>query len=187
MTTAQVVETSVTNNSLSQGYFHPDDHTKHITDTPGFKPFTKSHTVFRCLVPRSLDCQWFLLPTQTPRYVSIKIQWNLPYAIISLKRPPYQNPDCFLRQSNCYYSAISRKGPPLMLGLGDRLRGVSLMAIWLTEETVEIFVRLPLKRGGGSGRFHCTKSCNFYLRADCSFAGREIEKGSALIQDGASV
>ena len=44
MTTAQVVETSVTNNSLSKDYLHPDDHDKPITDTPGFKPFT-NHTV----------------------------------------------------------------------------------------------------------------------------------------------
>ena len=35
------VETSVTNNSLSKGYPYLDDHTKQITDTPGFKPFTK--------------------------------------------------------------------------------------------------------------------------------------------------
>ena len=41
MTTAQVVETSVTNNSLSKDYPHPDDHAKQVTDTPGFKPFTK--------------------------------------------------------------------------------------------------------------------------------------------------
>ena len=39
MTTAQVVETSVTNNSLSKDYPHLDDHAKQ--DTPGFKPFTK--------------------------------------------------------------------------------------------------------------------------------------------------
>ena len=31
MTTAQVVETSVTNNSLSKGYPHLDDHIKQIT------------------------------------------------------------------------------------------------------------------------------------------------------------
>ena len=37
---AQVVETSVTNNSSSQNYTHPDDHTIRTTDTPGFKPFT---------------------------------------------------------------------------------------------------------------------------------------------------
>ena len=30
MTTTQVVETSVTNNSLSKDYPHPDDHTKQI-------------------------------------------------------------------------------------------------------------------------------------------------------------
>ena len=40
MITAQVVETSVTNNSLSRDYPLLDDHVKQITDTPGFKPFT---------------------------------------------------------------------------------------------------------------------------------------------------
>ena len=40
MTSAQVVETSVTNNSSFQNYSHPDDHTIRTTDTPGFKPFT---------------------------------------------------------------------------------------------------------------------------------------------------
>ena len=42
MTTTQVVETSVTNNSLSKDYPHPDGRAKQITDTPGFKPFTIS-------------------------------------------------------------------------------------------------------------------------------------------------
>ena len=37
MTFAQVVETSVTNNSSFQNYTHPDDHTIRTTDTPGFK------------------------------------------------------------------------------------------------------------------------------------------------------
>ena len=40
MTPAQVVETSVTNNSSFQNYPHPDDHTIPTTDTPGFKSFT---------------------------------------------------------------------------------------------------------------------------------------------------
>ena len=40
MTSAQVVETSVTNNSSFQNYTNPDDHTIRTTDTPGFKPFT---------------------------------------------------------------------------------------------------------------------------------------------------
>ena len=31
MTTAQVVEMSVTNNSLPKDYLHPDDHAKQIT------------------------------------------------------------------------------------------------------------------------------------------------------------
>ena len=33
----QVVETSVTNNSLPEDYSHPDDHTRQTTDTPGSK------------------------------------------------------------------------------------------------------------------------------------------------------
>ena len=41
MTSAQVVEKSVTNNSSFQNFPHPDDHTARATDTPGFKPFTK--------------------------------------------------------------------------------------------------------------------------------------------------
>ena len=40
MTSAQIVETSVTNNSSFQNYTHPDDHTIRTTDTPGFKPFS---------------------------------------------------------------------------------------------------------------------------------------------------
>ena len=42
MTSAQVVETSVSNNSSFQNYPHTDDHTIQTTHTPGFKPFTKS-------------------------------------------------------------------------------------------------------------------------------------------------
>ena len=44
MTTAQVVETSITvnNNSPIQDYVHPDDQTQPTFEmTPGFKPFTK--------------------------------------------------------------------------------------------------------------------------------------------------
>ena len=41
MTTAQVVKTSVINNSLSKDYPHPDDHAKQITDTTGIKPFIR--------------------------------------------------------------------------------------------------------------------------------------------------
>ena len=45
MTTAQVVETSVTvnNNSPIQDYVHPDDQTQPTFEmTPGFKPSTES-------------------------------------------------------------------------------------------------------------------------------------------------
>ena len=40
MTSAQVVETSLTNNNSFQNYLHPEDHTIRTTDTPGFKTFT---------------------------------------------------------------------------------------------------------------------------------------------------
>ena len=48
MTTAQVVETSVTvNNSPIQDYVHPDDHTQPTYKmTPGFKPFTKNKGLY---------------------------------------------------------------------------------------------------------------------------------------------
>ena len=51
MTTAQVIETSVTviNNSPIQDYVHPDDQTQPTFEvTPGFKPFTVlGHLSFR--------------------------------------------------------------------------------------------------------------------------------------------
>ena len=54
MTTAQVVETSVTvTNSSFQNYTHPDDHTTRTTDTPGFKPFTKKIITLMLLEYRS--------------------------------------------------------------------------------------------------------------------------------------
>jgi len=40
VTSAQVVETSVTNNSSFQNYPHTDGHTKRTTDTRGLKLFT---------------------------------------------------------------------------------------------------------------------------------------------------
>ena len=43
MTSAQVVEMSVTNNSSFQNYPRTNDHTIITTDTPGFKPFTIIH------------------------------------------------------------------------------------------------------------------------------------------------
>ena len=52
MTTAQVVETSVTvnNNSAIQDYVHPDDQTQPTFEmTPGFKPLTNIlFSVFDC-------------------------------------------------------------------------------------------------------------------------------------------
>ena len=57
MTSAQVVETSVTvtNNSPFQDYPHPDDHTTHSTVTPGFKPFTVKQLYLK---PYLRHCNW---------------------------------------------------------------------------------------------------------------------------------
>ena len=58
MTTAQVVDTSVTvnNNSPIQDYVHPDDQTQPTFEmTPGFKPFT----VDIMLTMRSAHCIYF--------------------------------------------------------------------------------------------------------------------------------
>ena len=52
MTTAQVVETSVTvnNNSPIQDYVHLDDQTQPTSEmTPGFKPFSMKWSVRLCL------------------------------------------------------------------------------------------------------------------------------------------
>ena len=68
MTTTQVVETSVTNNSLSKDYPHSDNHAKQITDTPGFKPYIMNQTILRFSTPR--ESQLYL---QTgPRHLQIK-------------------------------------------------------------------------------------------------------------------
>ena len=54
MTTAQVVETSVTvTNSSFQNYTYPDDHTTQTTGTPGFKPFTTDIVIFHALENRT--------------------------------------------------------------------------------------------------------------------------------------
>ena len=55
MTSAQVVETSVTNNSSFQNYPHPDDHPIRTTDTPGFKPFTMLSKISSVKVQFSLN------------------------------------------------------------------------------------------------------------------------------------
>ena len=65
MTTAQVVETSVTvnNNSPIQDYVHPDDQTQPTFEmTPGFKPFTVTQIViFKTFTQLNRDCHWLIL------------------------------------------------------------------------------------------------------------------------------
>ena len=64
MTTAQVVETSVTvnNNSPIQDYVHPDDQTQPTFEmTLGFKPFTTNWQKRFCNSVRTfLQLRWFL-------------------------------------------------------------------------------------------------------------------------------
>ena len=76
MTFAQVVKTSVTNNSSFQNYPHPDDHTIQTTDTPGFKPFTIVTNIFTfpafCCIQRFSNC--FLPKTKLNQIVKQGIQ-----------------------------------------------------------------------------------------------------------------
>ena len=56
MTTAQVVETSVNNDSPIQDYVHPDDQSQPTFEmTPGFKPFTV--TVVAILTVHATVCK----------------------------------------------------------------------------------------------------------------------------------
>ena len=66
MTTAQVVETSVTvnNNSPIQDYVHPDDQTQPTFEmTPGFKPFTTAKNIH--LLSSNLRSGVFVCPRKT--------------------------------------------------------------------------------------------------------------------------
>ena len=50
MASAQVVETSVNNNSPSQDSYHPDDLFQSRYATPGFKPFSYHYFSFMAIV-----------------------------------------------------------------------------------------------------------------------------------------
>ena len=63
MTTAQVVETSVT---VIQDYVHPDDQTQPFEMTPWFKPFTIKPTI-EILDPSSTDEKPESIRTWNPR------------------------------------------------------------------------------------------------------------------------
>ena len=63
MTSAQVVETSVTNNSSFQNYPNPDDHTIRTIDTPGFKPLSFTMFNFSIMVARMLSGNHLTLET----------------------------------------------------------------------------------------------------------------------------
>ena len=63
MTTAQVVETSVTvnNNSPIQDYVHLDDQTQPFEMTPGFKPFTIPIMLLQSLTAVNYECLWLFI------------------------------------------------------------------------------------------------------------------------------
>ena len=71
MTSAQVVETSVTNNSSFQNYPHPDDHTIRTTDTPGFKPFTMKLNMLLCVFVLVVEAQKLEVFAFTNRTTSV--------------------------------------------------------------------------------------------------------------------
>ena len=69
MATTEVVDTSVTNNTLSEDYPHPDDHTRQTTDTPGFKSFINMTFVVLFIAVAS-QCQSYTQLTDATRRTS---------------------------------------------------------------------------------------------------------------------
>ena len=75
MTSAQVVETSVTNNSSFQNYPHPDDHTirtiiiiisilSYSKQTPAYQQKSPSVSYIYRIYDKIRDCDWFFLVTE---------------------------------------------------------------------------------------------------------------------------
>ena len=61
MASAQVVETSVTNNSPSQDSNHPDDLFQSRYVTPGFKPFTyENDNIFFSMIKTEISVKFLL-------------------------------------------------------------------------------------------------------------------------------
>ena len=91
ITSAQVVETSATNNSSFQNYPHLDDHTIQTTHSPGFKPFT---ILYSCLLKGSgntenkinklflgsVDLEWSLHTSARCQVVSLASSRGSPIA-----------------------------------------------------------------------------------------------------------
>ena len=74
MTTAQVVETSVTvnNNSPIQDYVHPDDQTQPFEMTPGFKPFTDKSFIDRACTVKIAEHYPLFFCVFVPDFVSVR-------------------------------------------------------------------------------------------------------------------
>ena len=76
--TTQVVETSDTNNSLSKDYPHPDNHAKQITDTHGFKLFTKHKKLNPSLTNKPAINKQFLYFKQTSDLAPLPLYAQFP-------------------------------------------------------------------------------------------------------------
>ena len=70
-----VVETSVTNNSLSKDYPHLDDHAKQITDTPGFKHLPNYEVVHIQIVEQNA-CTFLTALLLLPSTLKASLCWK---------------------------------------------------------------------------------------------------------------
>ena len=88
MTSAQVVETSVTNNSSFQNYPHPDDHTIRTTDTENYLTSVLDYIVIQmrkinrekgyCVVPENTHTPTMEgISSKLPLLPGISIFWPL--------------------------------------------------------------------------------------------------------------
>ena len=118
MATAQVVETSVTNNSLSEDYLHPDNHTRQTTETPGFKPLTNNQQqlfsrAWLCNQSMLKDLGWPTLEARR-KVARLSMFQRIYYSGIDLNKYLYLTPVTRTRR-NQLPSQVLPKTPPFQL------------------------------------------------------------------------
>ena len=141
MTTAQVVETSVTvnNNSPIQDYVHPDDQTQPTFEmTPGFKPFTVLYRKSQPVIPGD---QWILQRAEEFNLHNLNIfdRWRL---CRKANKDLYKNDIfCSKRAKKGYFLKTTLKLP----GVGFLVAGVVRVKFGFYHLTPSIQSQLVMK------------------------------------------
>ena len=175
MTTTQVVETSATNNSLSQDYPHLDNHTKHITDTPGLKPFTnrvvctvKEHFFLYGLIKSLLSV--FKTHSYQFELVHKHNQWM--WSLFFLHAISFLQPCCRTYHMQ-WITALSHKiQHPGAAGVHTVHCRLMHWSLWSSQELVQhsLFMRQPLRMNcavkllrkcTGNGTYRETVRCKY--------------------------